>query len=635
MNYVIATAGHVDHGKSALVKKITGMDPDRLAEEQLRQMTIDLGFAWFTLPSGDEVGIVDVPGHRDFISNMLAGVGSIDAVVVVVAANEGVMPQTREHLAILNLLQIKHGVIAITKTDLVEDQDWLALVEQDIRDNIRGTTMQDFPISYVSAITGTGIPQFITTLQTVLSSVDKKKDGGNPCLSIDRVFSIKGFGTVVTGTLLDGVLQVGQEIEIQPSDKKGRIRGIQTHKNKLEKAYPGSRVALNISGVNVEDIQRGDVVISPASMHATTRLDARITVLPACEIGISHNDYVKIFHATAEGIGRVRTLGRDMLEPGESGFVQIELREPMLVKKGDHLILRRPSPPETVGGGVILKSHSTRRYKRYSETVLQNLQAQSSGSSANLFETLIRGKTVLCLDELAQVFKTEGFDDISAEMADLTANSSIVQFLAPPAKKNQEMYITNVQTLHDTARWIREQIEKSYRKISLIPGMPLAELSAILKLPDGVLESMLAQFPSEFNLSIKKEYVYCTDLALAFSEKDERKIKEADRLFQQDPFAPPDISTILQVTGKELFQALVFQGKWIPVSGEIIFRQAEFDLMRERLIAFLRENGEITLSQFRDMVHSSRKYALAFLEYMDQEGITIRANEVRKLITPG
>ncbi|NMC46170.1 MAG: selenocysteine-specific translation elongation factor, partial [Chloroflexi bacterium] len=239
MNYVMATAGHVDHGKSALVKRVTGMDPDRLAEEQARQMTIDLGFAWFKLPSGDEVGVVDVPGHRDFISNMLAGVGSIDAVVVVVAANEGVMPQTREHLAILNLLQVKHGVIAITKIDLVDDQAWLTLVEQDVRDCIQRTTMQDFPFSYVSAFTGVGIPEFITTLQTELKKVQRKIKEGDPRLSIDRVFSIKGFGTVVTGTLLDGTFQIGQEIEIQPSDKRGRIRGIQTHKNKLEKAYPG------------------------------------------------------------------------------------------------------------------------------------------------------------------------------------------------------------------------------------------------------------------------------------------------------------------------------------------------------------------------------------------------------------
>lgn len=631
MNYVIATAGHVDHGKSALVKRITGMDPDRLAEEQARQMTIDLGFAWFKLPSGDEVGIVDVPGHRDFISNMLAGVGSIDAVVVVVAANEGVMPQTHEHLAILNLLQVNHGVIAITKTDLVDDQTWLALVEQDIRDCIRGTTMQGFPLLYVSASTGIGISEFITTLQTELKKVQKKVSGGNARLSIDRVFSIKGFGTVVTGTLLDGTLQIGQEVEIQPSKKRGRIRGIQTHKNELEKAYPGSRVALNINGVDVEDIHRGDVVISPGILQSTTRLDARVEMLSDCEKGLSHNESVKFFHATAEVMGRVRTLGKDLLKPGESGFVQIELQEAVVVKKGDHFIFRRPSPPETLGGGIIIKSHSNRRYKRHSNIVLENLQAQNSGSPAYLFKTLIDEKRVISRDELVQSLEAEGFDP-ATEMQKLTASSGMLQFSALNAKKKPEIFVTSKPAISELALWISYQIENVS---SLIPGISLSEMSAILKFPEKGMESLLALCPGEFNLSLRNGYVYRTDLAVTLSERDKNRMREADHLFQQDPFAPPDIPALIRVTGKQLFEWLVFQGEWIPVSDVIVFRRAEFECMRDRLLSFLNAQGEISLSQFRDMVHSSRKYALAFLEYMDRGGVTIRTNEVRKLKTPG
>lgn len=631
MNYVMATAGHVDHGKSALVKRVTGMDPDRLAEEQARQMTIDLGFAWFKLPSGDEVGIVDVPGHRDFISNMLAGVGSIDAVVVVVAANEGVMPQTREHLAILNLLQVKHGVIAITKIDLVDDQAWLALVEQDVRDCIRGTTMQDFPFSYVSAFTGAGIPEFITTLQTELEKVQKKIKEGDPRLSIDRVFSIKGFGTVVTGTLLDGTLQVGQEIEIQPSDKRGRIRGIQTHKNKLEKAYPGSRVALNITGVDVEDIRRGDVVIFPGVLQPTTRLDAQIEMLPDGEKGLAHNEYVKIFHATAEVMGRVRTLGKDLLKPGESGFVQIELQEPVMVKKGDRFIFRRPSPPETLGGGRIIKSHSNRRYKRFSTVVLQNLQAQTSGSSFDLFKTIIDEKKVISRAEWMRSLETEGFD-ASIEMEKLAAGSDMLQFSSLNKKQKSEIFVTSKPVLRELSQWICDQIESVS---SLIPGMPVSELSAMLKISDGVMASLLPLCPAEFNLSVRNGYVYRTDLRLTFSERDANRIKDADRLFQQNPFAPPDKQTLMQITGQQLFQALVFQGKWIPVSDSIIFRKSEFEVMHNKLKSFLDENGEITLSQFRDITNSSRKFALAFLEYMDKEGVTVRIDEVRKLKSAG
>ncbi|MRR30650.1 selenocysteine-specific translation elongation factor, partial [bacterium] len=322
---VIGTAGHVDHGKSTLVQALTGTHPDRLKEEQAREMTIELGFAFMNLPAGETVGIVDVPGHRDFIENMLAGVGGIDAVLFVVAADEGVMPQTREHLSILDILQIQGGVIALTKTDMIDDPDWLDLVELDVHEAVRGTVLADAPIVRVSARSGVGIPGLIAALETCLAERPPRPDLGRPRLPVDRVFTIPGFGTVVTGTLLDGAFQVGDEVEILPDGIKGRIRGLQSHKLKTATALPGSRTAVNISGVNVDEIRRGEVVAHPGKYKPVRRMDVRFKLLADVETPLKHNTTVKFFIGASEVLARVRTLGCEELLPGQEGWLQLEL----------------------------------------------------------------------------------------------------------------------------------------------------------------------------------------------------------------------------------------------------------------------------------------------------------------------
>jgi selenocysteine-specific elongation factor len=306
---VLGTAGHVDHGKSTLVEALTGTHPDRLKEEREREMTIDLGFAWFQLPNGEEVGIVDVPGHRDFIENMLAGVGGIDAALFVVAADEGVMPQTREHLAILDLLHIDGGVVALTKIDLVDDPDWLELVEEDVRRVLAGTVLETARLVRVSARTGEGIPELVTALEETLSGRLARPDLGRPRLPVDRVFTIAGFGTVVTGTLSDGRLRIGDEVEVLPSKIRGRVRGLQTHKRKEEAAVPGSRTAVNISGVTLDQIKRGEVVAHPGDYHPTRRLDVRLRLLPDASSPVRHNTEVKLYLGAAEVVARLRLLG--------------------------------------------------------------------------------------------------------------------------------------------------------------------------------------------------------------------------------------------------------------------------------------------------------------------------------------
>ena len=371
---VIGTAGHVDHGKSTLVEALTGSHPDRLKEEQEREMTIDLGFAWLKLPDGEEVGIVDVPGHRDFIENMLAGVGGIDAALFVIAADEGIMPQTREHLAILDLLQIKSGVIALSKIDLVDDQDWLDLVEEDIQHAVANTVLENAAICRVSARSKAGLPQLIAALQSCLEEKPPRPDLGKPRLPVDRIFSMPGFGTVVTGTLIDGRLALGDEVEILPGGSRGRIRGLQTHRKKEEFSVPGSRTAVNISGIATEQVARGNVVVHPGDYKPTSRIDVSIRMLRDASRSLRHNTQVKLFIGATEVLARVRLLGVEEINPGETGWLQLELANPVVAVRGDRLILRQPSPGETLGGGEVVDPHPKGRHKRFNAGIIDGLE---------------------------------------------------------------------------------------------------------------------------------------------------------------------------------------------------------------------------------------------------------------------
>jgi len=337
---VIGTAGHVDHGKSTLITRLTGINPDRLQEEQDREMSIELGFAWFQLPNGEEVGIVDVPGHRDFIENMLAGIGGIDAVLFVVAADEGVMPQTREHLAILDLLNIPAGVVALTKIDLVDDPEWLDLVEADLGETLAGTVLGAAPIVRVSARSGAGMDNLVQTLQNILSQHPHRPDLARPRLPIDRVFPLPGFGTVVTGTLIDGQLTVGDLVEILPIGVEGRVRGLQTHKQAEEKALPGGRTAVNITGVSVDQVERGNVLVHPGDYQPSRMIDVWCTLLPDVENSLKHNTEVKFFLGASEIMARVRLLGVKEMLPGTDAFLQLMLQEPIIALRQDRFIIR-------------------------------------------------------------------------------------------------------------------------------------------------------------------------------------------------------------------------------------------------------------------------------------------------------
>ncbi len=626
---VIGTAGHVDHGKSTLIAALTGVHPDRLKEEQEREMTIELGFGWLTLPDGEEIGIVDVPGHRDFIENMLAGVSGIDVALLAIAADEGVMPQTKEHLAILDLLQIPAGLVALTKTDLAADPDWLALVEEDIRAVSRGTVMQDAPIVRVSARTGAGLDDLVLALSALLQQKPSRLDLGRPRLPIDRVFSMPGFGTVVTGTLSDGHLSVGDEVVILPSGVKGRVRGLQTHKKKQERAVPGSRTAVNISGVAVEAIRRGEVVTHPGQYAPTRRLDARLRLLNDVTQPLKHGMEVKVFVGASESMAFLRLLGGEALAPGEEGWIQLELREPVVAVRGDRYILRRPSPSETLGGGFIVDHQPKGRHKRFDAQVLKSLASLAAGSPADvLFEA------ALALGP-APVKEVVSRSRLEAETAQ-AALKELLQAGSLLLLEDGEAVVSSDLLLLAAPHWIALQdkavdiVAAYHQKYPLRRGIPREELKSKLKLTPRVFNALLAQYVLRQTLTESRGVVSLPGHEVRFDNGQQAQVQELMRKFVAAPYAPPSVKDCQAQVGEEVYNALVELGQLKQVAPEVVFRAEDLERMTAEVQAFIRKNGQMTVADARDLFDSSRKYMLALMEFLDAAGVTVREGDFRR-----
>ncbi len=614
--FVLGTAGHIDHGKSALVQALTGIDPDRLREEKERGMTIDLGFAWLKLPSGQEVGIVDVPGHEKFIKNMLAGVGGIDLALLIVAANEGVMPQTREHLAILDLLGIEKGVVALTKKDLV-DKDFLELVRMDVEELISTTTLAGAPIVAVSSITGEGIPELRATIDKLLSSTPPRKDIGRPRLPIDRVFTIAGSGTVVTGTLIDSSLSVGQEVEILPSGLKSRIRGLQTHKAREDTASPGSRVAVNLVGLATTQLNRGDVITTPGWLKPTLKLSASLHLLPHLRRPLRHNAVVSFHTGAAETMAKVRLLDKEKLEPGEDAWVQIVLTDPVALVKGDRFIIR--STMDTIGGGVVVESDA-KQLRRFRPAVIESLKVKEAGAAEAVLVTLLESKQPLELPALlAQADLPES--EAQPALESLIREAGIIR-----VGQIEPFLLFTASGWSNLTKQTTDVLQDYHKKFPARAGMPKSELGSRLKL--GKYSPAIWQKLAEQGvLGEEGLAVRLAAFQVQLTKVQQDKLDAFLKSLSQNPYSPP----VDQIPEPDLLNLLISQQRVVKVSDSVVFAMSAYNEMVGKITAHVKSKGTITLAEVRDLFKTSRRYAQALLEYLDEKKVTRRVGDERVL----
>ena len=617
--YVVGTAGHVDHGKSTLIKALTGIDPDRLREEKERGMTIDLGFAWLRLPSGGEVSIVDVPGHERFIKNMLAGVGGIDVAMLVVAADEGVMPQTREHLSILHLLRIKSGVVALTKKDLVEP-DWLELVQADLADTLRGTVLERAAIVPVSAVTGEGLPALLGEIERLLAHTPPKRDIGRPRLPVDRVFTIAGFGTIATGTLVDGTLQVGQEVEIQPRGLKARIRTLQTHKHKVDVAVPGSRVAVNLAGLSTDELARGDVVSLPRWLTPTQVLDVQLQVLAAANKPVTHGATLSFHTGSAEVETRVSLLDAEEIPPGRSGWAQMRLAAPVAVVKGDFFVVRTPNA--TVGGGEIVDVHP-RRHRRFQKSLVAALETLQRGGPEDLVRQALAGRPPQELDVVAK----------QASLTQAECRAALEALVARGEALPIAGFYADALAWQQLTEQVLAVLHAYHSQYPLRRGMPKEELKSRLNLPPRLYAVALERWLKEGAVVEESASIRAQEHQVKFSPEQTAKIEQLFALLHRDRYAPPARADLEQQLGlePEVINALSDQGRLRKLTDAVIFPTDVYDEMVKAIVERLRAAGKITVGEVRDQFGTSRKYALAILEHLDEERITRRVGDERVL----
>ena len=613
--FVIGTAGHIDHGKSVLIQALTGIDPDRLPEEKERGMTLDLGFAWMKLPSSQEVGIVDVPGHERFVKNMLAGVGGIDLALLIVAADEGVMPQTREHLAILDLLDINKGIAVITKKDLVDDE-LLSLVKLEVEELIESTTLAGVPVLAVSALSGEGMPELISSIDSILASAEPRKDIGRPRLMIDRAFTISGSGTVVTGTLVDGSLSVGQEVEVVPSSLRARLRGLQTHKARIGAASQGSRVAANLTGVAKSQLERGYVLTYPGWLVPTERIDVKFRLLSDLKHPLRHGAEVTFFTGAAEVIAKVHLLEKEKLESGEISWAQLALANPVALVKGDHFIIR--SPMDTLGGGLIVSSHAP-RHRRFRPAVIQNLKVRGEGEVEDVVVATLETDQPLGLEKLA-VQCALATEEASMIIGELIKRGRIVAV----GHGGQNLLFTK----SGWGRLVKKAetaVENYHRRFPARSGMPKGELSSKLGLSPN--SPALRRLFDDGVLIEEGAAVHSPSYKVQLSQQQQAKIDTFLHALNQNPYSPPGDMTL----EPDLLNLLIEQQKVVKVSDGVVFSAPAYKEMMDKVIAYARAKGKVTLAEVRDMLGTSRKYAQALLEYMDEKKLTRRVGDERVL----
>lgn len=613
--YVIGTAGHVDHGKSLLVEALTGIDPDRLREEKQRGMTIDLGFAWLTLPSGRTVSIVDVPGHERFIKNMLAGAGGIDLALLVVAADDGVMPQTLEHLAILDLLGVSRGVVALTKRDLVDDE-WLALVRGEIAQALDGTTLAGAPIVACSAVTGDGLGELQRTLDDAAGALPPKRDIGRARLPIDRVFTIGGFGTVVTGTLIDGQIAIGDELEALPGGLRARVRGLQTHRDAVTRALPGTRTAVNLAGVATQQLSRGMVLASPGWLTPTVVLDARVRAVGSLRHALRHDMQLTFHTGAAEANVRLRLLEGDDLPAGAQGWAQLRLDSPVAAARGDRFVLR--TPEDTVAGGVIVDT-APRRHRRRDAATIAALEARLVATPREALFDAIAADPMAERSALARGVALAPAV-VGHELSALVAAGDVLAFgEGEAARYATRAFIDGAQARCAGA------LAAYHAAHPLRAGMPLEELRARAGIDDARSFALVASLWPEVRMS-------GAQAALAAFEptptpEQRARIDAYLAALRGAPSSPPSSATI----DADLLAYLADTGVVVTAGEGIVFDAAAYASMRARATEYIGAHGAITIAEARDLFATSRRYAQALLEQMDRERVTRRAGDAHVL----
>lgn len=618
-NIIIGTAGHVDHGKTALIRALTGIETDRLKQEQQRGITIELGFAWFDLPDGRRAGIIDVPGHERFVKNMLAGAAGIDVVLLVVAADEGTMPQTREHLAILELLGVQRGIVAITKTDMV-DEEMLALVEADIEDTLTGTFLESAPRVPVSVVSGQGLEELKQIIAQVVTTAPSRPRRSFSRLPVDRAFVRKGFGTIITGTLLDGDLQEGDQVMLMPGEIGARVRQIQVHGNKVDRAQPGQRVAVNLAGVERREIHRGLVLFKGKGLEVVDKIAARFRLLPQAQ-PLASNTRIRFHCGSSETMGRAVVLGGDGVEPGNDALVQFRLEEPVVAVRGDHYIIRSYSPVTTIGGGEIIQA-GRRRLSRRKEEVVEHLLLREEGEPADLVYSYLdeAGRPLSTAQLLARTQLPPA--DLEAALVEL--EDKVLSFAAD----GDHWHYSRQQ---DLVMKLREILVGWHREYPLRQGLPREEVRTQLapELSSRGFASLLEGVLVGTDIEMRGQELALAEHSVELTEEQARLRDKILSALKADPFAPPAPAE-LEALGKiqPILHFLQHQGQVVQTGGLIFAREAV-----DRAIDYLRNHfaaqDQLTLAQFRDYLGTSRKYALPLMEYLDGAGVTRRRGDVR------
>lgn len=614
--HVIGTAGHVDHGKSSLVQTLTGIDPDRLIEEKRREMTIDLGFAWLTL-DGQEVGIIDVPGHRDFIENMLAGVGSIDIALLVVAADEGVMPQTREHLAILDLLQVPAGIVALTKIDLVTDPDLLELAILETHDVLRGTILEGAPICPVSAHTGEGLEDLRQALARLIRNSRAPRDIAAPRLIIDRVFTLTGHGTIVTGTLLDGSLTVGQDVEILPGKLRARIRGLQTHKVKREAALPGTRVAANLTGIDRSELHRGMVLGRPGSLRHSVLLDCEYRHLPDNRFPLAHNAEVKFFVGAAESTARARIISSAQIAPGESGWVQFVMHSPVACCRGDRYVIRQPSPGATLGGGRILDPQSARRHRRLRVESRLHFLALSDEDPEQLVRRVVSQRGIVTESGLKSAIALPDAE-VDATVARLAQLGEIVQ-----AGKE----IISADRWPALQQLVPARLAEYHEAHPLQAGLEREKLRHSLNLSASAFAALEATLLAQGRIAVSGALLRLPAHEVRFTAEQDAAARALLMLLAESGVNAPSARECETTVGQAVYRALVSGGEIVEVGRTVVYDRSTYMDLRNQLESYLQHHDFITAADARDLLGTSRKHAVALLEHLDTLHVTRRVGD--------